>query len=134
MRFKAPKPATVLVVSVVLGMIFFGHSHFGKGLYTFSSETSTAPFTDHGLFVVMNSFPSNGTSAPLPLRAGDWGDSLVFSRPVALVNFALYNGSSTSGTLLFSVNATIPQPLTVNLDMETSTLPSQFFLSVSRSA
>ncbi len=96
-------------------------------LNVFGSSTSGVEMKDLGIFVVMNSSPANGTSAPLPLVAGTWGDQF---------NFTITDGQSHivnfwSQDLNIDVNATLSRSTVVYLEVGTALLPSHFYIQTS---
>jgi hypothetical protein len=96
-------------------------------LNVFGSSGSGVEMRDLGVFVVMNDSPANGTSAPLSLVAGTWGDRF---------NFTITDGQSHivnfwSQDLKIDVNATLSRSTVVYLELGTASLPSSFYIQTS---
>ena len=96
-------------------------------LSVFGSTGQGVDLRDMGLFVVLNSSPANGTSAPLPLIAGTWGDGFNFTitdGQIHLVNFL-------SEDLNIDANATLSRSTVVYLELGTQSLPQSFYIQTS---
>ncbi len=96
-------------------------------LNVFGSSNSGVEMKDLGIFVVINGAPANGTSAPLPLVAGTWGDRFNFTitdGQTHVVNF-------WSHDLKIDVKATLPGSTLVYLELGTASLPSNFYIQTS---
>jgi len=96
-------------------------------LSVFGSSGQGVGMRDMGLFVVLNSSPANGTSAPLPLIAGTWGDRF---------NFTITDGQSHlvnfwSEDLNIDANATLSRSTVVYLELGTQSLPGNFYIQTS---
>ncbi len=96
-------------------------------LSVFGSSSPSVDMRDMGLFVVLNSSPANGTSAPLPIIAGTWGDRF---------NFTITDGQSHqvnfwSEDLNIDANATLSRSTVVYLEPGTQSLPQNFYIQTS---
>ncbi len=131
MQFKKPSIVSVAILGICLGAIFFGFRvHHANGIWT---ESNGLAVDDQGLFVVANSYSTNGTSVPRDLVAGHWGElvnTTVLDNSEHLMNFRLFKGKGVVGILIFSVNSTLTKSTLIHLDMGTSELPGTFYLEL----
>jgi len=96
-------------------------------LSVFGSSSQGVDMRDLGLFVVLNNSPANGTSSPLPLIAGTWGDRF---------NFTITDGQSHllnfwSEDLNINANEPLSQSMVVYLELGTQSLPQNFYIQTS---
>jgi len=83
------------------------------------------------MFVVANSYPANGTSVPRDLIAGHWGDMLNFTSSCGSIRYAFIERyGQPNATLIFSVNATVPESMLVYLDLGSSNISNSILLNI----
>ncbi len=109
-----------LLLLIVIVPVLRGQHRLG----VFGSSSQGVDLRDMGLFVVLNGSPANGTSAPLPLIAGTWGDRF---------NFTITDGQSHlvnfwSEDLNIDANATLSRSTVVLLELGTQSLPGNFYI------